>query len=137
MDPYHSLQFDIDLTVSIYRFCDDCLRKEEEDSVSTRLDLKLFPSVITNYLLRAMQHGSVEARQLFPRLLQLIDTHAEIRDNFIKKSQFVPNWMFLQWLSQLVSVLDKPEGEAVLNILISVATDYPQVRNIRFSDWIR
>lgn len=77
-----------------------------------------------------MQYGSVEARQLFPRLLQLIDTHPEIRDNFMKKSQFVPNWMFLQWLSQLVSVLDKPEGEAVLNILISVATDYPQVRKV-------
>ncbi|KAI6646753.1 DNA-dependent protein kinase catalytic subunit [Oopsacas minuta] len=115
----------IDSMLAMAKFCDNCLRKEEEGT-PTRLDLKQFPSVISNYLLRAMQYGSLEARQLFPRLLQLIDTHPEIRDDFIKKSRVVPNWMFIQWLSQLVSILDKPEGAAVFNILISVATNYPQ-----------
>ena len=95
--------------------------------MSTRLDLKQFPSVISNYLLRGMQYGSTEARQLFPRLLQLIDTYPNIRGEFIKTCRAVPNWMFLQWLSQLVAVLDKSEGEAVLDILVAIASEYPQV----------
>ena len=74
-----------------------------------------------------MQHGSSEARQLFPRLLQLIDSYPGIRGDFIKTARSVPNWMFIQWLNQLVAVLDKPEGEAVLDILVAIASEYPQV----------
>ena len=34
--------------------------------------------------------------------------------------------MFITWISQLVALLDKVEGAAVHNILVSLATDYPQ-----------
>ena len=39
----------------------------------------------------------------------------------------VPNWLFIGWISQMVALLDKPEGAAVHTILMSIATDYPQV----------
>ena len=38
----------------------------------------------------------------------------------------VPNWMFITWISQLIALLDKEEGAAVHDILISLAKDYPQ-----------
>ena len=34
--------------------------------------------------------------------------------------------MFITWISQLVALLDKGEGAAIHDILISLATDYPQ-----------
>ena len=35
--------------------------------------------------------------------------------------------MFIGWINQMVALLNKPEGVAVHNILISIATEYPQV----------
>jgi len=34
--------------------------------------------------------------------------------------------MFISWLSQIIPLLDKPEGTALQDILLSIATDYPQ-----------
>ena len=34
--------------------------------------------------------------------------------------------MFISWLSQMIPLLDKPEGSSIQNILLSIATDYPQ-----------
>ena len=34
--------------------------------------------------------------------------------------------MFITWISQLVALLDKHEGAAVHDILVSLATNYPQ-----------
>ena len=35
--------------------------------------------------------------------------------------------MFIGWISQMLPLMDKPEGEAVEDILHSIATTYPQV----------
>ena len=42
------------------------------------------------------------------------------------QSADVPCWMFIGWISQMVALLDKPEGVAIHSILLSIATDYPQ-----------
>ena len=34
--------------------------------------------------------------------------------------------MFISWLSQMIPLLDKPEGTALQAILLAIATDYPQ-----------
>ena len=35
--------------------------------------------------------------------------------------------MFIGWISQILPLMDKPEGEAIEGILHSIAVDYPQV----------
>ena len=35
--------------------------------------------------------------------------------------------MFIGWINRMVALLNKPEGVAVHDILISIATQYPQV----------
>ena len=35
--------------------------------------------------------------------------------------------MFIGWISQMLPLMDKAEGEAVEDILHSIAVDYPQV----------
>ena len=35
--------------------------------------------------------------------------------------------MFIGWISQMIALMDKSEGEGVEEILMSIATSYPQV----------
>lgn len=109
------------------RFCDTLLKLNEENpTFYNKIDVKQFPQIIVNYILRSMQFGSTEARQLFPRLLQLIVSYPDTKEQFANKIIEVPHWMFIQWLNQMVAILDKPEGNTVIDTLISIATDYPQ-----------
>lgn len=39
----------------------------------------------------------------------------------------VPCWMFIMWISQMMALLDKPEGSTVHHILSELAETYPQV----------
>lgn len=39
----------------------------------------------------------------------------------------VPHWMFIDWISQMLPLMDKQVGEAVEGILYSISVDYPQV----------
>lgn len=38
----------------------------------------------------------------------------------------VPCWMLISWISQMVALLDKPEGVAVRHCLEQLANSYPQ-----------
>ena len=88
--------------------------------------LTSFPLAIVTSLLRAMRVGSSEARQRFPRALNIVATHASYTMSaFVKLCDEVPVWMFLAWLPQLTALLDKPETTAVQGILLRVAQTYP------------
>lgn len=73
-----------------------------------------------------MRLGSVPARDRFPRLLGLLAEHPELYATFEEGSQAVPCWMFLSWISQLLAILARPESEAVLPIIFTIASSYPQ-----------
>lgn len=57
---------------------------------------KNFPETITVCLLNAMKLDSMEARQRFPRLLQLVEMYPEIRSTFVEKVNCKPKkfWNF-------------------------------------------
>lgn len=38
----------------------------------------------------------------------------------------VPCWMLIGWISQMVALLDKPEGVAVQHCIEQIAESYPQ-----------
>lgn len=83
-------------------------------------------------LLAAMRHGSTEARQRFPRLLQLVSPSHQFYNvrtltTFKSLSSTLPSWMCIGWISQMVAILDKEEALAVQPILKSIAHHYPQV----------
>lgn len=46
---------------------------------------------------------------------------------FYGQSGQVPCWMFIMWISQMMALLDKPEGSTVHHILTELAETYPQV----------
>lgn len=43
----------------------------------------------------------------------------------------VPCWMFIQWIAQMVALLDKADAKTVQGTLLRIAIDYPQVAKYR------
>ncbi|XP_061175418.1 DNA-dependent protein kinase catalytic subunit-like [Saccostrea echinata] len=117
--------------LAVSQYCNKFLRMAVDDEETEHLSLskeslKSFPETITVCLLNAMKFDSMEARQRFPRLLQLVEMYPEIRSTFIEKSKQVPCWMFIMWISQMMALLDKPEGSTVHHILTELTENYPQ-----------
>ncbi|KAH9508229.1 hypothetical protein Btru_050515 [Bulinus truncatus] len=120
------------------KFCDKHLLLSDEkvvDNFSDDCNMSSFPETVVVCLLNAMKGGSEEARERFPRLLQLSELFPDVRNAFIKKSSEVPSWMFLMWISQMTALLDKPESVVVAPLLTRIAKDYPQalVYSLRMS----
>ncbi|PIK41530.1 putative DNA-dependent protein kinase catalytic subunit [Apostichopus japonicus] len=99
----------------------------DDNLPSTTLPLTAnFPSTVVKSFLTAMRYSSSEAKQRFPRLLQIIETYPETLKDFIKETSSVPCWMFIGWISQMVALLDKPEADGVAGIVKAIAVEYPQ-----------
>ncbi|RUS72684.1 hypothetical protein EGW08_019554 [Elysia chlorotica] len=113
------------VNLELAKYCDKYLHLKEDGE-----PLYKFPVAVVTCLLRAMEGGIVEARQRFPRLLQLADMYPEVKDVFIRKvcrhAAEIPSWMFLMWVSQMTALLDKPEAQVVAPLLLRIAEDYPQ-----------
>ncbi|XP_052761107.1 DNA-dependent protein kinase catalytic subunit-like isoform X2 [Mya arenaria] len=109
------------------KYCDNFLRQKEEGDldIGDRC-VSAFPESVVVCLLQALKLGSLEARQRFPRLLQIIELHPESTSTFVSKSAEVPSWMFMLWISQMLAILDKPEAIAVHHILLDITQNYPQ-----------
>ena len=54
------------------------------------------------YVLRAMKLSSKEARQLFPCILLKNSLENDMVDFFVKETDSIPTWMFLDWIPQLL-----------------------------------
>ncbi|XP_063698060.1 DNA-dependent protein kinase catalytic subunit-like [Culicoides brevitarsis] len=62
---------------------------------------------IVQYTLKAMQLGNKKARDLFARLLQLEGlSDKSVSNTFISEASKVPDWLFLEWIPQILCHLD-------------------------------
>ncbi|KAG2383045.1 hypothetical protein C9374_005012 [Naegleria lovaniensis] len=125
-------------------FCDNLLKQrlnqtdDDEDIILTRdQQHSSLPSndQLANYivenLMNSMKYFNKEARDRFPRLLELLEKYPTTRSVFSKFvpstcTLQIPSWMFITWISQLLAHLTGPEGECLVPILISIAENYPQ-----------
>ncbi|CAH1795603.1 unnamed protein product [Owenia fusiformis] len=113
--------------MSLVRYCDTFIRKQESDPKPEVQcgSFNAFPEQIMTSTLCAMKLNCDEARQRFPRLLQLIMLYPDTMSLFKGLVSEVPCWMFIGWLGQMVAVMDKAEAPAVWNILEDIAKHYP------------
>ncbi|XP_027045855.1 DNA-dependent protein kinase catalytic subunit-like [Pocillopora damicornis] len=116
----------VDAMMAMVNFCDNCLRKKEDTDAQVEVDTKLFPGIVARYMLKSMCYSSEEARQKFPRLLQIVHKYPDTLEAFVKKATDVPCWMFIGWINQMMAIMDKPEGKAVHGIVSEIAKRYPQ-----------
>uniref|UniRef100_A0A8C6J8U6 DNA-dependent protein kinase catalytic subunit n=1 Tax=Melopsittacus undulatus TaxID=13146 RepID=A0A8C6J8U6_MELUD len=118
----------IDAYMTLVGFCDQHLRKEEENSFEINAaDLQLFPAIVVDKMIKALKLNSREARLRFPRLLQIIERYpAETLGLVTRELSSVPCWQFIGWISQMMALLDKDEAVAVQHTVEEIADTYPQ-----------
>ncbi|ORY53674.1 hypothetical protein BCR33DRAFT_779027 [Rhizoclosmatium globosum] len=121
--------------IEVGMFVDKTLRCVEADEVSTKFmgHQPESAKVIIHSIFRAMSMGSLKAVEFFPRLLQILETYPEVANDFSVHSQDVPTWMYLRWLPQLTSLLDKVTGLTLLPLVQKISTKYPNALRFPFS----
>ena len=77
-------------------------------------------------IFRAIAYGSTNARFYIPYVLQL----SELKSNVLTKEfneslNMVPEWMFIPYISQMLSNYDFEEACYLDELLMKVATKYP------------
>ncbi|XP_035233117.1 DNA-dependent protein kinase catalytic subunit-like [Stegodyphus dumicola] len=113
--------------MELANFCNRYLRREADQNLDAKSIPSFgdFPLVLTESLLRALEYGYQEALQLFPRLLQIIESHPLCLQSFQKQVSKMPCWLFIGWINQMLALLDKPEAKAVQGIIENITLTYP------------
>lgn len=79
---------------------------------------------------QAVRLASTEARDLVPRLLQLLMVEpkgAEVLSRVVaQKAADLPGWVWLPWVPQLMTSLQRPEVAVARRILSAAAGAFPQ-----------
>ena len=67
----------------------------------------------------AMIYNASEAREHFPRMLEVAEMDESLRNIIISLSKRVPCWMFLRWVSQMLAEIGSISnlGTTVMPIL--------------------
>ena len=80
--------------------------------------------------LQAIRLASTDARDLVPRLLQLLMVEpkgAEVLGRAVaQKAADLPGWIWLPWIPQLMTSLQRPEVAVARRILSAAASSFPQ-----------
>ncbi|KAG0005263.1 hypothetical protein BGZ65_011584, partial [Modicella reniformis] len=120
------------LRLTMARYCDKLLRHHENEENTTEKSpmsaesLSVFAELLIKNTLSSMREGDLAATELFPRLLQIIETYPSCQKSFTEQaSSFAGCWIFVRWIQQMVAVLDKPIGACVMPILSAISKQYP------------
>lgn len=70
--------------------------------------------------------GATRARLHLPRLLVLLGQYPACQEAWAKAAPRVPTWMFLPWAAQIMSLMERPEGEALVATLDALAVAFPR-----------
>lgn len=74
----------------------------------------------------AIAYGSTDAKVFIPYILQLPDLRTkESTEIFNKEINMVPEWMFLPYVSQILSSYDFENESYLDELLLKLATKYP------------
>lgn len=88
---------------------------------STDVQLKLMKSIF-----RAIAYGSIDAKVYIPYILQLSDVkNNQLSAEFNEALNLVPEWMFIAYISQMLSSFDFEQECFLDQLLYKVAVKYP------------
>ncbi|GAQ84757.1 putative phosphatidylinositol kinase, partial [Klebsormidium nitens] len=86
-----------------------------------------YPPLVVKHVLRALSlDASLKPHQLVPRVLALVGQNKETLAEFESGVESVPSWVFISWVSQILSVMEQPEGRVLARVLERVAEEFPQ-----------
>ncbi|GES81504.1 DNA-dependent protein kinase catalytic subunit [Rhizophagus clarus] len=117
------------ILVKFAKFCDYFLRKLDftEEQMQIMFDPAQYAVNVVESILQAMENGSKEATELFPRLLQIIEKYHNTQSIFREKVKSVESvWKFIRWIPQIVAILDQSIAHCVFPILFKLAEEFPR-----------
>lgn len=77
--------------------------------------------------LQALNLGYLRASDIIPRMLDVLSKYGEcVQSDFIEHSKTTPVWLFLRWISQIAAILNRPESSIITNLVLKIASKYPQ-----------
>ena len=96
------------------------------DRVVEGVEAEEYAKLFTRLVFEAMSEGSLEARDMFSRVLTLLE-YESVREEFERLSGSVPAWLYLPWVSQMMALVQKAKyGASIVQLLAYVARAYPQ-----------
>ncbi|XP_046395507.1 DNA-dependent protein kinase catalytic subunit-like [Ischnura elegans] len=104
-----------DQYLELAKFCQYLM----EDSADDREELSM------RSILKAMAHGSQQARQWFPCILLFTRLYSSLSGVFKSESSRVPTWMFLSWTSQILAHLNGSSCSTLTDLVVRMAETYP------------
>ncbi|XP_055377945.1 DNA-dependent protein kinase catalytic subunit-like [Condylostylus longicornis] len=117
-----------------YHLAEFCYRYYQisEEKIALELEKNLISSIFA-----AMYYNSYDSRQLFPFLLQLPSLeNGLLADLFTENSNKVPDWMFLNWIPQILSRLNFTNPSYIDLIVYRIARSYPNALIYQFYTWV-
>ncbi len=80
----------------------------------------------TIHALAAINLGMGRARDMIPRVLDILHKYERVVDTFLQHSKYTPVWMFLRWTNQLMAIINRPESRAVEPKVVEMTEAFPQ-----------
>eukprot|EP01012_Entosiphon_sulcatum_P003459 TRINITY_DN11099_c0_g1_i3.p1 TRINITY_DN11099_c0_g1~~TRINITY_DN11099_c0_g1_i3.p1 ORF type:complete len:4370 (-),score=577.88 TRINITY_DN11099_c0_g1_i3:12-11855(-) len=120
--------------IKLARLCDDLLREKTDSSSpaspspSDAESTALAENIVTSILQALQLNRDSKARQVFPRILELVSRFPSTRHTFESLCQRIPSGILLAWVPQLLANLSSggPLATALLPLLGRLAKHYPQ-----------
>lgn len=120
-----------DAWVNWGRFCDDRYMANRQESLAKQQkpDLSWLEFAATSYI-QGIRLSGLEARMLVPRVLQLLmlDVHGStvVGRSLISQAGDLPTWVWLPWVPQLLTSLQRDDCAVARRILLACASQHPQ-----------
>ena len=100
-----------------------CHKVHEQENLEMKFNVQ---KVMMVSILKAIAHGSNEAKSFIPYLLQLPDLKNNVfTDEFNEELVRIPEWIFLSYIPQILSNFDFKSDCYLDNLMLSLAQKYP------------
>ena len=100
-----------------------CHKVHEQEKLEMNFNVQ---KVMMTSILRAIGHGSNEAKNFIPYLLQLSDLKNNIfTDDFNEELDMIPKWLFLSYIPQILSHFDFKNDCYLDSLILTLARRYP------------
>lgn len=87
----------------------------------------MYPSLVVKHIMKAVRlDHSIKAHHGIARVLTLVGQYRDTCKEFVSAAKDVARWLFIPWIPQMLSGLDKDDGDNYVDILEDIARMYPQ-----------
>ncbi|MCO5603923.1 hypothetical protein L7F22_058079 [Adiantum nelumboides] len=122
-------------------FCDELLKSSESPKWGSQIQeemqkgrhavnlpgASIYPNFIVKHVMQAVQlDSSLKAHHGIARVLTLVGHYKDTSKEFVTAAKDVARWLFIPWIPQMLSSLDKGDGQNYVAILEDIAKLYPQ-----------